>query len=169
MQSSVRLKYWFFAHYWWILSLAAAGMTALLAHLRESPTSFAGALGAILSVVYFVQKQKLEETKLFREIFKECNERYNSMNEALAKVCDSDTPKLTPEESELLVDYFNLCGEEYLYYVQGYIPPTVWQSWHLGMQVVISSPRVNELWRTEKATDSYYGLPLEPFKYVPRH
>jgi hypothetical protein len=167
MQSTIRLKYWFFAHYWWILSATALATAVLLAVLRESPASFAGALGAILSVVYFVQKQKLEEMRLFREIFKECNARYDAMNESLAKVCGSNDARLTPEESDLLIDYFNLCGEECLYYLQGYIPPSVWQSWHLGMQVVISSPRVNELWRTEKATGSYYGLPLEPFKYAP--
>ena len=164
MHLSVRLKHWFFAHYWWLLSIAAAGMAILLTHLREPLASFAGAAGALLSVVYFVQTQKLEETRLFREIFKECNARYDSMNEALAKVCDLRDEGLTPDENDLLVDYFNLCGEEYLYFRQGYIPPSVWASWYLGMRVIICSPRVNELWRTESATGSYYGLPLEPLK-----
>lgn len=141
-------------------------MTALvLAYFEEPLASYAGVLGAILSVVYFVQKQKVEETRLFREIFKECNGRYDAMNEKLTKVRDSNEENLNAEEAMLLIDYFNLCGEEYLYYRQGYIPPSVWEAWYLGMQIVICSPRINELWRSEKATDSYYGLPLEPFNY----
>lgn len=164
MHLTVRLKHWLFGHYWWLLSIAAAATSVVLVHHGEPLSSFAGAAGAFLSVVYFVQKQRLEELRLFREIFKECNARYDSMNEALAKVCEPNDERLSPEEANLLIDYFNLCGEEYLYYRQGYIPPLVWQSWYLGMQVVICSPRVNELWRAEAATGSYYGLPLEPFK-----
>lgn len=163
MHLSVRLKHWFFAHCWWLLSIAAVGAVILLTHLREPVTSFAGAAGALLSIVYFVQKQKLEETRLFREIFKECNARYDGMNEALATVCDVRNEELSPDERRLLVDYFNLCGEEYLYFLQGYIPPSVWASWYSGMRVIIYSPRVKELWRSESATGSYYGLTFEPF------
>lgn len=164
MHVAVRLKHWFFTHYWWLVSVTAITVAGLLVYLREPISSFAGAAGAFLSIIYFVQKQRLEEMRLFRDIFKECNARYDAMNEKLAEVCDSNDAKLTPSETDLLVDYFNLCGEEYLYYRQGYIPPVVWEAWHLGMKVVICSPRVNELWRSEAATGSYYGLPLEPFK-----
>ena len=161
----IKLKYWFFANYWWLLAVVAVATAVVLVLFKEPVASYAGAFGAILSIVYFVQKQKLEETKLFRDIFKECNERYDAINEALAQICDSDDDVLSAEEAALLIDYFNLCGEEYLYYRQGYIPPSVWSSWFLGMQIVICSPRIDELWRSEKATDSYYGLPLEPFNY----
>lgn len=163
MHSSIRLKYWFFANYWWLLAIAAVATAIILVYFKEPLATFAGALGAILSVVYFVQKQKLEETKLFREIFQECNRRYDAMNELLEMARASDEAHLNTEETSLLVDYFNLCGEEYLYYRQGYVPPAVWEAWYLGMKIVICSPRINELWRSEKATGSYYGLPLEPF------
>lgn len=165
MHTSIRLRYWFFTNYWWLLAIAAVMTTLVLLYFREPLASYAGALGAILSVVYFVQKQKVEETRLFREIFKECNGRYDTMNEKLAKICDSNETNLSAEEAALLIDYFNLCGEEYLYYRQGYIPPSVWEAWYLGMQNVICSRRINELWRSEKTTGSYYGLPLEPFNY----
>ena len=158
---AVRLKHWFFTHYWWILSLTTVAMALLLAYLKEPPASFAGVAGAFLSVIYFVQKQKLEEMRLFREIFKECNVRYDAMNELLARVCAPNEAELSQEERDLLIDYFNLCGEEYLYYRQGYIPPVVWESWHMGMQIVLCSPRVNTLWRSEEATGSYYELPIQ--------
>jgi hypothetical protein len=165
MRFVIHLKFWFFAHYWWLIGLAVVGATALLVHLAEPISSFATAIGALLSIVYFVQKQRLEELRLFRDIFKECNTRYDGMNDSLARVCEVNDARLTPEEAALLIDYFNLCGEEYLYYRQGYIPPAVWEAWHLGMQIVISSPRINDLWRAEASTGSYYGLPLKPFNY----
>ena len=168
MHLTVRLKHWFFSNYWWLLAASTGTLFFVLAHLKEPLTTFAGVAGAILSTVYFIQKQKLEELRLFREIFKECNARYDAMNERVASICDSNDARLNPEEATQLIDYFNLCGEEYLYYKRGYIPPEVWEAWFLGMQIVISSPRVNELWRVEASTGSYYGLPLNPFNYTER-
>jgi hypothetical protein len=59
-----------------------------------------------------------------------------------------------------LVDYFNLCGKEYLYPDLGYIHPAVWRAWHNGMKSIIARPKVASVWKAEKGTDSYYALPL---------
>ncbi|HEX4880228.1 MAG TPA: hypothetical protein VFV39_10320 [Limnobacter sp.] len=147
MSISVRLKFWFFDHYWWLLVVAIAGTVATV-------------VGALLSVAYFLQKQKLDELRLFREIFKECNARYNDMNDALAKIAQKPPGALTKSDRAKVIDYLNLCGEEYLYFKRGYIEPSVWQAWHNGMKVVVSAPAIAEVWESEKSTSSYYELPL---------
>ena len=159
----IEIKYWFYRSYWWVLTLVfvivGAGMVGL-----QSGVDFklmAALLGTLLSLLYFLQKQRLEETKLFRVIFAECNDRYGKMNERLNTILDGpDDQQLKPEERAVLNDYFNLCGEEYLYYMQGYIFPAVWKAWHNGMKNYVENPRIAATWTEEKESDSYYGLPL---------
>ncbi len=160
MPINIRLKFWFFEHYWWLLSLAIAIAVTALAMLKEPLPTIATVVGAILSVAYFLQKQKLEELKLFREIFKECNERYDRMNEDLVRIAAIETLSFNAGDRGRIVDYLNLCGEEYLYFKRGYIEPSVWQAWHAGMKTVISAPCIAHVWQEEKNTGSYYDLPL---------
>lgn len=146
--------------------MLAVVVTGFLFFIEEPTSSVAAIAGAILSLLYFLQKQRLEEVRLFRDLFKEFNERYDAMNDRLARIRDVNEGAFTPEESQLLIDYFNLCGEEYLYFSKGYIPPSVWEAWFLGMKQTISCPRINELWRSECEEGSYYGLPLKPFNHA---
>lgn len=117
-------------------------------------------LGSTLSLLYFLQKQKLEELQLFRSLFKEFNKRYDGMNEEISTIIDKNGEALTPKEKATFVDYFNLCAEEYLYYAKGYIDPKVWQAWHNGMKANLAPPHVREFWGAERKSASYYGLPL---------
>lgn len=160
MRISVRLQFWFFEHYWWALTLLLLSTLGLLLWRSEPVTTVATVVGALLSLFYFIQKQKLEELRLFRELFKEFNERYDGMNEKLARIVESKDAIVSEQEREALIDYFNLCGEEYLYVQLGYIYPAVWTAWHNGMKAVVAVPRVQRVWLVEKETGSYYGLPL---------
>ena len=67
---------------------------------------------------------------------------------------------LSQEEKDTLFNYFNLCGEEYLFYSQGYIYPEVWRAWSKGIEIFLHDPRIKELWDREMKTGSYYGLVL---------
>ena len=160
MHRAVRLKYWLFEHYWWLLCPALLVAIAVLLMLKEQLTTIATVVGALLSIAYFLQKQKLEETRLFREIFKECNARYDAMNEGLAVVVTKHPDAITQVEIGKIVDYLNLCGEEYLYFKRGYIEPSVWQAWQSGMKAIVDAPSVRQVWIREKRTGSYYDLPL---------
>lgn len=157
---SVRLKFWFFQHYWWLLCVTVPVTIATLLTLKEPVTTVVTVVGSMLSVAYFLQKQKLEELKLFREIFKECNERYDGMNEALASIAAKGDAELNSHERSQVVDYLNLCGEEYLYFKCGYIEPSVWKAWHAGMTALVSARSIGRVWNEEKKTGSYYDLPL---------
>lgn len=160
MHRSVRIKFWLFEHYWWLLCAAVAIALAILLARNEQVATVATVVGALLSIVYFLQKQKLEEMRLFREIFKECNARYDGMNEQLAIIAAKPPDALTREEKERVIDYLNLCGEESLYFKRGYVEPSVWQAWQNGMKAIVAAPSIRAVWESEKKTGSYYDLPL---------
>jgi hypothetical protein len=69
-----------------LLVVAVAGTVAALLARNEDFPRIATVVGSLLSVAYFLQKQKLEELRLFREIFKDCNLRYDEMNDELALI-----------------------------------------------------------------------------------
>ncbi len=119
-------------------------------------------VGGILSFIYFMQKQKLEEIRLFKELFVEFNARYDDLNEKLNRIAAEDDSKEEFESGELdiLFSYFNLCGEEYFYYKQGYIYPKVWKAWRNGMKIFYRNKRIREAWAKELENDSYYGFQL---------
>jgi hypothetical protein len=160
MPISIRIKFWFFEHYWWLLAVAIAGAVTTLLVLHEPLPTVATVVGAILSVAYFIQKQKLEEMRLFRELFKECNARYDAMNDDLASIAEMGEAELSRKDRLRVVDYLNLCGEEYLYFKRGYIEPSVWQAWNNGMKAIVAAPPIQRVWQVEKRTGSYYDLPL---------
>lgn len=160
MKLGVKLKFLFFEHYWWMLCMVLAFTVAILIWRKEPTPTVATAIGAIISFIYLVQKQKLEELRLFRELFKDFNERYDEMNEKLARIADRQGGEVSSDERETLVDYFNLCGEEHLYFQRGYIDPAVWRAWLNGMKAIVSVPHIKTVWEQERQTDSYYGLPL---------
>ena len=162
MPISVKLKYFLFKHYWWMLGTVIA---YLFAWFMVNGTSIQAALPTIatlLSLIYFIQKQKLEELRLFREIFKMCNERYDDLNEKLAKICSAaSTDQLDENEKGVLVDYFNLCGEEYFYFRHGFIYPDVWEAWRNGILWYLKNGRIRGFWHEELKSNSYYGIPKD--------
>ena len=108
-------------------------------------------IGGILSFIYFVQKQRLEEMRLFKELFTEFNARYDDLNEDLNKICQEkdNTKPLGQNQIDLLYNYFNLCGEEYFYYKQGFIYPKVWKAWRNGMKIFYRNKRIKDAWAEE--------------------
>ena len=80
-----KMKHLLFRYYGWIALVAFASAIGI-AWINGAQTDWKvilGILSAALSFVYFVQKQKLEELKLFKELFKEFNERYDLLHDDL--------------------------------------------------------------------------------------
>jgi hypothetical protein len=117
-----------------------------------------GVVGALLSFIFFIQRQQLEEAKLIKELISEFNKRYDELNEDLNSVVRPENRKRELEATEVntLYNNFNLCGEEYLFYKRGYIYPEVWSAWVKGLDVYFEDARVKELWNQEAETESYY-------------
>ncbi len=113
----------------------------------------------VVSFAVGLQKQQLEEMRLFRELFETFNERYDSQNEELNGIFRGppEAP-VTEREIDALFNYFNLCAEEYFYFKEGFIHREVWQAWKNGMKYFRKNPRIKLQWDKELQTDSYYGI-----------
>jgi len=151
-----------FNNYWWI-ALVAGGGSALLAFFsggEERTGLIGGVVATTLGFCYFVQQQKLAETHLFHQLFSNFNQRYDRINGRLQEMVANDE-KITPDQIGVIVDYFNLCAEEYLFYKQGYIPRDVWRSWCRGMSWYLKRHPFKGVWNEEVKTESFYGLSLE--------
>ena len=158
-----KLKHWFYDHH---LIVAVVLVAAIFILWSVVPTLHTWnflypALGSIIGLCYFALKQHLEEIRLFKDLFTGFNARYDTMNERLYAICEARLEQpLTTEEVTFLFDYFNLCGEEYVFYRTGFIYPEVWSAWRKGMQIFLRCPRIRALWEKELATQSYYGLTI---------
>jgi len=162
----------------WYLAVPCAGvvfaMFLLLGHgfVNEigevAMTAAIAVLGGCAAFAYFVQQQKLAETTFFHASFSQFNKRYDRLNDHLKKL--GKYASLSQKERDGLdlkvIDYFNLCAEEYLLYREGYILHDVWESWTRGMAHYWNIPRVNEMWKNEmEEGNSYYDfVPSEHFE-----
>lgn len=110
----------------------------------------------------FLYAQHSRELILFRELFREFNQRYDHLNDRLNKIYWRPVGQsLEAEDKAILNDYFNLCGEQYMYQSSGCIDPRVWIAWRNGMKWFAGDPEIQDFWKQELATDSYYGLTWE--------
>jgi hypothetical protein len=118
-------------------------------------------IGGLASFFFFIQKQELDEAQFINELLVKFNARYDCMNEELNAIVRRSDAKLESDDINNLFDYFNLCGEEYLFYQRGYIYPEVWRSWVAGMKYYYNNPRIQKLWVEELSSESYYGLDID--------
>jgi len=137
--------------------------TVVAAWLRfaagHRPGLLVSAIGGVAGFTYFIYRQHLDETKLFKELFGEFNARYDALNDDLNVILFGPAMgALSANEQERLFSYFNLCAEEYFFYKAGYIDRRVWESWHRGMKVFFKHPRIRALWEQDCKADSYYGF-----------
>jgi hypothetical protein len=157
------MKHFVFKYHFGIAAVLCVG--AILAGIKYQQDLdwklVATFIGSIISSVFFIQKQRLEELRLFNELYTTFNSRYDALNESLNEIGRGDSQKdLEPGELDTLYNYFNLCGEEYFYYKQGYIYPEVWKAWRNGMKIFYKNDRIKKEWANELKNDSYYGFQL---------
>ena len=136
------------------------GIAWLLGYFGTSWATLLTMIGGLLSAAFVLQKQYLDELRLFHDLFKDFNSRYAKLNDALLGIMKTEKVE---EENELqaIVDYFNLCAEEYWWYCAGYIPHEVWRSWCRGMLQYIENRPIRQHWDEEVTQGSYYGLTLD--------
>jgi hypothetical protein len=159
---SLRWKYLLFSYYGWLVLLFGLSSMALIycSEIDSKENVILSVLGALLGFCYFVQKQKLEEMKLFIELFEKFNGKYAELNQDIQNIVDSKKPP-DHEGRDTLIDYFNLCAEEYLYFKEGFILPSAWTCWCRGMGVWLSYDNIRSVWNEEAGSDSFYGLTTE--------
>lgn len=154
-------RHFLFKTYGWIALLGGGVGIAVVTYFSEANLIplIGTVVAATLGFCYFIQQQRLAETTLFKELFTEFNARYDGLNDPLMDIMESGS-KPTMNQRQIIVDYFNLCAEEYLFYKQGYIIPEVWRSWCRGMLFYMEKEPFQSLWEKEKKTESLYGLSM---------
>jgi type II secretory pathway pseudopilin PulG len=134
-------------------------IVAVLVLPRMEWQAFAAIAAVVLSFAFGVQKQNLEEIKLFKKLFEQFNARYDAMDADLNRIYQQTLDREINEDEKMkLFKYFNLCGEEYLYFSKGFIYWEVWHAWENGMKYFQQNPRIKKLWDDELKGGSYYGL-----------
>lgn len=103
------------------------------------------------------------QDRLFKDLFREFNERYDKFNDHYRRLEDAYpldivVGDIEAEDIKLIVDYLNLCTEEYFWFEKGRIEQNAWKSWEAGMQTWAALPAVRRVFQHEVATwtTSYY-------------
>lgn len=121
-----------------------------------------GVLILYFGILYNILTYKISADKFSKELFNEFNKRFDDMNEGLNQIIDPNhnsfrTMGLIPKEQ--IIDYLNLCSEEYYWYRKGRIDFLVWKSWKKGMIYYLKNPAFKAVVDDQrKEKDSYYGL-----------
>ena len=159
MTCQLKFKHFIFRYYLGVAIIGSGGgVAAVFYYCDKDRIPLVGSVVAFaLAFVYFVLQQKLAEISLFKDLFTNFNLRYDVLNDELVRL---EKAPAAPEgkDRQFVVDYFNLCAEEYLFYSEGYIHHEAWRAWCRGMLWYIKREPFQKIWKEEIAKNSYYGL-----------
>lgn len=150
-------------------------ITVLLLYSKEQIefNLFVGGIGTIATIYFGLIRFQIENDKIFKELFTSFNEKYDEkFNDLLNDLRTNTNRSLSQEDKNLIIDYFNLCAEEYLWFSKGRIPKSVWKAWRSGILMNLKIKQVKEVYEDETSTKegekSYYGLVDELGKRITR-
>jgi len=115
-------------------------------------TAILGVIGLIITVIYYYHSSKLSNDRMSKELFTEFNSRYGKFNDSLVDISKCQTIDELEKDSKLknnLIDYFNLCAEEYFWYKKGRIDSLIWKAWSAGMNDWYKYPVIQAAWEKE--------------------
>ncbi|PUV22543.1 hypothetical protein [Sphingobacterium athyrii] len=130
-------------------------------------TGFATIIAACIAgcIAYNYQKGNLDisHEKMEKELFTEFNGRYDMLNDKLSELdTNLNLKNLNKDLEKIVIDYFNLCAEQYYWYNKKRISEEIWNSWHSGMMYYYQKyPVVQELWEKETEGEKYKSYYLE--------
>ncbi len=126
-------------------------------------TLLLGFIGAIATLYFGILKHKIENDKVFHELFTTFNSKYDiRFNDLINELKVDSNRSLIPTEKNLIIDYLNLCAEEYLWTAKNRIPKSVWEAWKAGIIQNLKIKQIREIFDLETSTingrKSFYGL-----------
>lgn len=126
------------------------------------PTIALGLIGACATVYVGLLNYWLQRDKVMQDLFTAFNARYDRLNDHLLAIQQGTCTEA--EAQRVVMDYLNLCAEEYFWYTRGRIDGSIWRAWRNGMEHWLRVPAIRAVAVREAAQpDSYYGL----FEEVP--
>lgn len=121
------------------------GLSALLVFLllNRKIELLIAILGFGISIAFSLRQSRIETDRIFKELFIMYNEKYdqkfnNCLNEIAEEVSKNPEYELTEKQIPIVIDYLNLCAEEYLWYRKGRIDKVAWNSWERGMKYYLN-------------------------------
>ena len=107
-----------------------------------------------LSVINFYQAND----RFFKELFVDFNRRFDDLRSVLSGITSESA--IDGSQREFIVDYINLCAEEYMWVKKGRIPLDIWESWQARIKSFLNMPAIREVFVEEldRARESYYGF-----------
>lgn len=139
-------------------------------------TLLIGVFTLLITLIYNWRNYRLNHQKMEKELFVEFNKRYDELNDSLLMLEVSMTIEdikntLSKTQNKTLynvvIDYFNLCSEQYYWQKKKRISPEIWNAWSTGMNFYYNNyPVVRELWKNEidkEGFKSYYLKKDESF------
>lgn len=137
---------------------------------KLSPIILSG-VAIILTFKYQKHSKKLANDRMLKELFTEFNQRYDKLNDSLNEAKDLHPKWLNDIKSDekekkhhynVIIDFFNLCAEEYFWHKEGRINSEIWKSWSKGMNDIFDeSPLIQAVWRRECEKEGYKSYYLE--------
>lgn len=132
--------------------------------IRNNQAAFIGLLGILITWYFSSLNKKRESDKMLKELFEDFNKRYDKLNNGLYDiVTDSKVTtisELSKVQKKCIIDYFNLCAEEYFWHKRGRLNEKIWKSWKAGMNYWYGYSVISEMWHEEVKTKegklSYY-------------
>lgn len=137
-------------------------------YLKEKIEVSITILGAGISISIGLRQYRIENDKMFKELFVFYNDKYdtnfNNRLNLIVKEYENNAEYQLPEvEKPLIIDYLNMCAEQYLWFTKGRIDSVVWKSWERGIRFYLEKKPIKEFMMTESSQkDSYYGI----FEYL---
>jgi len=127
------------------------------------PTLFLGIIGSAISLFFGALKYTIENDRLFYDLFRSFTERYDlRLNDLINNIKNDENKVLDSDEQNLIIDYLNLCSEEYLWYTKRRLSKHVWKSWESGIISNLDLKQIREIFDEEMKDPhvraSYYGL-----------
>lgn len=111
-----------------------------------------------------LRQYEMENDRIFKELFTAFNLKYdekfnNTLNKIDMQFKEKKEYTIDEEETKLIIDYLNLCAEEYLWFKKGRISDEVWIAWKAGMSYFLTLYPIIGIVKNESKMDiSYYGL-----------
>ncbi|MBC7417567.1 MAG: hypothetical protein H7325_05390 [Pedobacter sp.] len=146
-----------------VLNTTIAGLTLLA-------TIFLGYIGYRLTKTYSKKSDRISNDALFHSLFRDFNTRYGALNAYLKTLenllkddkYSKEDLKLNSELYDKVIDYLNLCAEEYYWSEHGRVNTAVWNAWFHGMNYWYSKIKVlKEIWEEEIEGDNYKSYYLK--------
>jgi len=126
---------------------------------------FLAVVGLYISYKFSKSNECINNEKLERELFKEFNLRFDILNGPLMELKLTDNLEQLKSNSKLhkvVIDYFNLCAEEYFWFRKKRISKEIWMSWNAGMKFYFRTyPFLQELWKEEIDNEGYKSYYLK--------